>query len=124
MKEIDRLGMLIDLAHIAKPGWFDVIEASSNPVCCTHSNCREVFHHFRTIDDDQIRALAETGGVLGVNAIATMVGKQPTLDKLIDHIAHIAASSASIMSALASISSKTTARSIPEDEIFGVGEIR
>lgn len=124
VKEMDRLGMLIDLAHIAKQGWFDVIEASSNPVCCTHSNCREVFHHFRTIDDDQIRALAETGGVLGVNAIATMVGKQPTLDKLIDHIVHIAGLVGVEHVGLGLDFVKDDGPLYPEDEIFGVSENR
>ena len=124
VKEMDRLGMLIDLAHIARQGWFDVIDASSNPVCCTHSNCRQVFHHFRTIDDDQIKALAKTGGVLGVNAIATMVGKQPTLDKLVDHIKHIADLVGIDHVGLGLDFVKDDGALYPEDEIFGVGENR
>ena len=124
VKEMDRLGMLIDLAHIARQGWFDVIAASSNPVCCTHSNCRQVFHHFRTIDDDQIRALAKTGGVLGVNAIATMVGKPATLDKLVDHISHIADLVGIDHVGLGLDFVKDDGPLYPEDEIFGVGENR
>ena len=124
VREMDRLGMVIDLAHISRAGWFDVLEVASGPVCCTHSNCRKVYHHFRTIDDDQIKALAQTGGVLGVNAIATMVDKQPTLDRLVDHICHIADLSALTTSALVSISSRMTVRSIPRTRSFGVGENR
>ena len=124
VKEMDRLGMLIDLAHISRPGWFGVLEVSSNPVCCTHSNCRKVFHHFRTIDDDQIKALAQTGGVLGVNAIATMVGKQATLDKLVDHISHIADLVGIDHVGLGLDFVKDDGPLYSEDEIFGVGENR
>jgi membrane dipeptidase len=124
VKEMNRLGMLIDLAHIARRGWFDVLETSSHPVCCTHSNCRQVFHHFRTVDDDQIKALAQTGGVMGVNAIATMVGKPATLDKLVDHISHIADLVGIDHVGLGLDFVKDDGPLYPEDEIFGIGENR
>jgi membrane dipeptidase len=124
VKEMDRLGMLIDLAHISRPGWFDVLEVASGPVCCTHSNCKKIYHHFRTIDDEQIKALAQTGGVLGVNAIATMVSKDPTLDKLVDHISHIADLVGIDHVGLGLDFVKDDGPLYPEDEIFGVGENR
>jgi len=124
VKEMDRLGMLIDLAHISRPGWFDVLEVASGPVCCTHSNCKKIYHHFRTIDDEQIKALAQTGGVLGVNAIATMVSKDPTLDKLVDHISHIADLVGIDHVGLGLDFVKDDGPLYLEDEIFGVGENR
>jgi membrane dipeptidase len=124
VKEMDRLGMLIDLAHISRPGWFDVLEHASAPVCCSHSNCKKLHHHFRTIDDEQIKALAQTGGVIGVNAIATMVSKQPTLDKLVDHISHIANLVGIDHVGLGLDFVKDDGPLYPEDEIFGVGENR
>jgi len=124
VKEMDRLGMLIDLAHISRPGWFDVLEVASRPVCCTHSNCKKIYHHFRTIDDEQIKALAQTGGVLGVNAIATMVSKEPTLDKLVDHISHIADLVGIDHVGLGLDFVKDDGPLYLEDEIFGVGENR
>ena len=124
VREMDRLGMVIDLAHISRPGWFDVLEVASGPVCCTHSNCRKIYHHFRTIDDDQIKALAQTGGVLGVNAIATMVDKQPTLDRLVDHICHVADIVGVDHVGLGLDFVKDDGPLYPEDEIFGVGENR
>lgn len=91
VKEMNKLGMLIDLAHISRAGFFHVLDVATGPVCCSHSNCRKLYLHPRGIDDDQIRALAQTGGVMGINAIATQVSdKDPTLDKLIDNISHIA----------------------------------
>jgi membrane dipeptidase len=124
VREMDRLGMVIDLAHISRAGWFDVLDVASGPVCCTHSNCRKVFHHFRTIDDDQIKALAKSGGILGVNAIATMVGKPATLDKLVDHISHIADLVGIDHVGLGLDFVKDDGPLYPEDEIFGLGENR
>jgi membrane dipeptidase len=122
VQEMERLGMVIDLAHIARKGWFDVIDAASGPVCCSHSNCKKLFHHFRTIDDEQIKALAKTGGVLGVNAIATMVDANPTLDKLVDHIAHIADLVGVDHVGLGLDFVKDDGPLYLEDEIFGVGQ--
>lgn len=124
VREMDRLGMVIDLAHISRAGWFDVLDVAVGPVCCSHSNCRKIYHHFRTIDDDQIKALAQTGGVLGVNAIATMVDKQPTLDRLVDHISHIADLVGIDHVGLGLDFVKDDGPLYPEDEIFGVGENR
>jgi len=91
VKEMNRLRMLIDLAHISRAGFFHVLDVAEGPVCCSHSNCRKLYLHPRGIDDDQIKALAQTGGVMGINAIATQVSdKDPTLDKLIDNISHMA----------------------------------
>jgi membrane dipeptidase len=91
VKEMNRLGMLIDLAHISRAGFFHVLDVAEGPVCCSHSNCRKLYLHPRGIDDEQIKALAKTGGVMGINAIATQVAdKDPTLDKLVDNISHIA----------------------------------
>jgi membrane dipeptidase len=124
VREMERLGMVIDLAHIARAGWFDVLDLASGPVCCSHSNCKKIYHHFRTIDDEQIKALAQTGGVLGVNAIATMVAKEPTLDKLVDHICHIADLVGIDHVGLGLDFVKDDGPLYPEDEIFGVGENR
>ncbi len=124
VQEMDRLGVVIDLAHISRAGWFGVLEAATGPVCCSHSNCSKIFHHFRTVDDDQIKALAKTGGVMGVNAIATMVGKQPTLDTLVDHISHIADLVGIDHVGLGLDFVKDDGPLYPEDEIFGVGENR
>lgn len=91
VKEMNRLGMLIDLAHISRAGFFHVLDVAQGPVVCSHSNCKKLNLHPRTIDDEQIKALAKTGGVIGINAIATQVlGKNATLDKLVDHMCHIA----------------------------------
>ena len=122
VSEMDRLGMIIDLAHISRAGWFDVLDVASGPVCCSHSNCKKLHHHFRTVDDEQIKALAQTGGVLGVNAIATMVAAEPTLDNLVDHIVHIAELVGIDHVGLGLDFVKDDGPLYAEDEIFGVGQ--
>jgi membrane dipeptidase len=122
VSEMERLGMIIDLAHISRAGWFDVLDVASGPVCCSHSNCKKLHHHFRTVDDEQIKALARTGGVLGVNAIATMVAAEPTLDRLVDHIVHIAELVGVDHVGLGLDFVKDDGPLYPEDEIFGVGQ--
>jgi membrane dipeptidase len=122
VKEMERLGIVIDLAHISRAGWFDVLDVASGPVCCSHSNCKKLHHHFRTIDDEQIKALAQTGGVLGVNAIATMVATEPTLDKLVDHISHIADLVGVDHVGLGLDFVKDDGPLYLEDEIFSVGQ--
>jgi len=122
VSEMERLGMIIDLAHISRAGWFDVLGVASRPVCCSHSNCKKLHHHFRTVDDEQIKALAKSGGVLGVNAIATMVAAEPTLDKLVDHIVHIAELAGIDHVGLGLDFVKDDGPLYPEDEIFGVGQ--
>ncbi len=90
VREMNRLGMLVDLAHISRTGFFHVLDVAEGPVVCSHSNCKKLYLHPRAIDDEQIKALAKTGGVLGINAIATQVAdKNPTLDKLVDNVSHI-----------------------------------
>ncbi len=90
VKEMNRLGMLVDLAHISRAGFFHVLNVAHGPVICSHSNCKKLNLHPRTIDDEQIKALAQTGGVIGINAIATQVAeKDPTLDKLVEHMCYI-----------------------------------
>jgi membrane dipeptidase len=123
VKEMNRLGMVIDLAHISRAGWFDVLDLAEGPIFCSHSNCKKLHAHPRTIDDEQIKALAKTGGVLGINAIATMVAPtRPTLEHLVDHICHIAEIVGVDHVGLGLDFVKDDGLLYPEDEIFSAGE--
>ncbi len=91
VKEMNRLGMLIDLSHLSQKGFFDVMDLTEAPVCVSHSNAFALHPHRRSITDDQIKAVKTNGGVVGVNAIATLVTSgDPTLEKLLDHLCHMA----------------------------------
>lgn len=89
VREMNRLGMLIDLAHITAPGFFDVLELSQQPVLFTHGNCRSLWEHPRNLTDDQIKQLAAAGGVFGVSFVAPFMGKENvSLKTVADHIDH------------------------------------
>jgi len=90
VREMNRLGMLIDLAHITPAGFFQVLELSEDPVLFTHGNCQALCEHPRNLTDEQIRALAAKGGVFGVSFVASFMGKETaTLETVADHIDHV-----------------------------------
>ncbi|MDI9440627.1 MAG: dipeptidase [Bacillota bacterium] len=91
VEEMNRLGMLIDVSHLNEPGFWDVIEASSSPVIASHSNAKALCDHPRNLTDEQIRAIADGGGVIGVNfctAFLTSSGAA-TLDDVLNHIDYL-----------------------------------
>ena len=67
VREMNRLGMLIDVSHISDDSFYDVIRHSSKPVVATHSCCRALASHPRNMTDDMIKALAAAGGVIQIN---------------------------------------------------------
>ena len=64
--EMNKLGMLVDVSHIAPAGFWDVIETSSKPIIATHSNAKALCPHPRNLDDKQILAINEKDGLIGV----------------------------------------------------------
>ena len=64
---MNRLGMIIDLAHASDKTFYDCIEYSKAPVVSTHSCCRALAKHRRNMTDDMIKCIAETGGVIQIN---------------------------------------------------------
>ena len=67
VREMNRLGMLIDVSHISDDSFYDVIKHSSKPVVATHSCCRALASHPRNMTDDMIMALAQAGGIIQIN---------------------------------------------------------
>lgn len=91
VKEIGELGMVLDLAHITKRGFWDVMETHEGPVVVSHAGSQAVHNHDRNIDDDQVRALAQTGGLLGLTFFPAMVGEgDVTAEDVGRHFAHVA----------------------------------
>lgn len=64
--EMNRLGMLVDVSHMAPAGFWDVLEVSSKPIIATHSNAKALCHHPRNLTDEQIKALNENDGLIGI----------------------------------------------------------
>jgi len=66
VREMNRLGMMVDVSHVSDKTFWDVIETSSKPVIATHSACRALVDEPRNLTDEMIVALAKTGGVVNV----------------------------------------------------------
>ena len=67
LEEMERLGMIIDVSHLSDAGFYDVLEHTTKPFVASHSNARALARHPRNLTDEMIRALADRGGVAGIN---------------------------------------------------------
>ncbi|AWT60058.1 MAG: hypothetical protein DF168_01257 [Candidatus Moanabacter tarae] len=89
VKEMNQLGMLVDVSHISERGFWDLIETTEKPFIASHSNCRSLCNHPRNLTDDQITAIAEIGGSIGITFVPKFIDSaKPTFERLIDHIDH------------------------------------
>src|SRR2546423_2544275 len=66
VREMNRLGMMVDVSHVSDKTFWDIVETSTRPVIATHSNCRAITNVPRNLTDEMIRAVARTGGVVSV----------------------------------------------------------
>ena len=73
VRELNRLGMMVDVSHVSDATFWDVVETSSAPIIATHSSCRDVSPHRRNLSDEMIRAIAGTGGAVQINFAAAFV---------------------------------------------------
>ncbi|HEY8347777.1 MAG TPA: dipeptidase [Symbiobacteriaceae bacterium] len=90
VREMNRLGMVIDLAHMTPRGFYQVLELSDKPVLFTHGNCRALWDHPRNLTDEQIKALAQHGGVMGISFVSSFMNeKTASLTTVADHIDHV-----------------------------------
>jgi len=90
VEELNRLGILIDVSHLSDAGFWDLVDVTKAPFVASHSNSRAVCDHPRNLTDDQIRALADRGGVMGINfAPAFVHPTHATVERVVDHIDHI-----------------------------------
>jgi membrane dipeptidase len=94
VRTMNRLGMLVDVSHASPETVTDVLAVSDSPVIASHSGARVFNDHDRNLTDDQLRAIAASGGVINVNFYPKFLDPNfpaPTpLSKVIDHIEHIA----------------------------------
>lgn len=90
VREMNRVGMLIDLSHAAETTFYDTLECSKQPVVCSHSSCRALCNHPRNLTDEQMRALAAKGGVVQVTMYGGFLREEgeATLDDFMRHLYH------------------------------------
>lgn len=90
--EMNRLGMLIDVSHLSETGFWDVIKRSKAPIVASHSNCYALCPHLRNLKDEQIKALADKGGVIGITFVPnflTQEKRKTTVEDVVKHIDYL-----------------------------------
>ena len=92
VKEMNRLGMVIDVSHLSEKGFYDVLEATKRPVAATHSNAWSIQPHPRNLKDEQIKLLAEHRGIMGINFYPPFLSQNAaSLSDILQHIEYIVA---------------------------------
>jgi membrane dipeptidase len=76
VRELNRLGMMVDISHVADKTFWDVIETTKAPVIASHSSARSIANHPRNMTDDMMRALAKNGGVVMINYHAGFLSEE------------------------------------------------
>ncbi len=91
LEEMERLGMIVDVSHLSDAGFWDVARTAKKPFVASHSNARAVCGNVRNLDDDMIRALAEKGGVTGLNFCTSFLEEEKETEKVHGNLEVIAA---------------------------------
>lgn len=91
LKTMESLGMIIDVSHANERTFWDIYEHTEKPFIASHSNAYRLCSVPRNLKDDQIKAIAQRGGVIGINAWPDFIDKEkPSLESLVNHIDYIA----------------------------------
>lgn len=91
VERMNELGMIIDVSHLSDGGFWDVMKYSKKPVVASHSNARALCAHPRNLTDDMIRALAEKGGISGLNFYPVFMNgtRDGMIEDMVRHIEHM-----------------------------------
>ncbi len=90
VRECERLGVIVDLAHINPVGFKEIVDLTSKPLIVSHTNAREFYDIERNISNEQIKMIGERRGVIGINSVlVSPKQEESTLVRYIDHIEHV-----------------------------------
>ncbi len=87
IKRMGELSIILDLSHIGRKSYFQALDALNGPVIVSHTACAKVHKHFRNIDDEQIKAVVEKGGLIGICGVEKFCGGSD-IDTLVEHYMH------------------------------------
>jgi membrane dipeptidase len=76
VRELNRLGVMVDISHVADKTFYDALSVTTAPVIASHSSCRAIANHPRNMTDDMLRALAKNGGVVMINYHAAFLSEE------------------------------------------------
>jgi microsomal dipeptidase-like Zn-dependent dipeptidase/anthranilate/para-aminobenzoate synthase component II len=90
ISEMNRLGIMVDMSHAGEKSFYDALELSTRPIVCSHSSCRALCDHPRNLTDQQMRALAQKGGVMQVTLYNGFLVKdgEATIEDAMRHLQH------------------------------------
>lgn len=94
VREMNRLGMIVDVSHLSDAGFSDVVRYSEKPFVASHSNSRSLSPHQRNLTDEQIKVLADKGGIAGLNfgpefLNEDLTQKASTIALMVKHLNHM-----------------------------------
>ena len=92
LHKMDEMGIILDLSHASEPTFWDALNYSNNPVITSHSNVKTICNNIRNLSDDQIKAIGNKQGVIGINFVGQFIDNNPrnaSIDRLIDHVDYI-----------------------------------
>ena len=91
IKEMNRVGMMVDISHAGEQTFYDALNISSKPIVASHSSARALCNHPRNLTDEQLKALAAKGGVAQVTLYSGFLKKEgmATIQNAIDHLNHM-----------------------------------
>ena len=91
IKEMNRVGMMVDISHAGEQTFYDALNISTNPIVASHSSARALCNHPRNLTDAQLKALADKGGVAQVTLYSGFLKEQgmATIQDAIDHLNHM-----------------------------------
>lgn len=81
--------ILIDVSHVSESSFWDIVDVTIKPIVASHSDCRALCEHSRNLTDDQLRAIAQTGGTVGLNLYQPFLGENADFGTLRAHLEHM-----------------------------------
>lgn len=92
VKRLEQLGMIVDVSHANEKTFWDIYETSTKPFIASHSNCKALCNSPRNLTDEQLKAIGQRGGVVGLNAFSDFVAEnkdERDFEHLVGHIDHM-----------------------------------
>ena len=89
VRTAEKLEILIDVSHLSEAAFWDLVRVARRPILASHSNCRVLCEHTRNLTDDQLRAVAESGGTVGLNLYPPFLSENAGFSVLQRHLEHM-----------------------------------
>lgn len=89
VRTAESIGIYIDVSHLSERSFWDLAKIAEKPIVASHSNCGRIWNHSRNLTDDQLRVIAQSGGVVGLNLYVPFLGKSADFETLQMHLEHM-----------------------------------